>query len=169
EGEQRCRPEKRDEDVDSAPHQWDARGVAREPRAECCKSSRHRERDHQQKADRDHQAEGAQTIDQECLEVRTRTRLHAPYRVQRGLELEERAGGGDDECDAADRGGEDARSSLHRSIEKTLYNVRTLAPDKVIELVDDLSAHRISVEDETRNSSGDEEYWRDCKQCVIDR
>jgi hypothetical protein len=55
---------------------------------------------------------GAQAIDQECLEVSTRIRLHPPYRVQRRLELEERAGGGDDERDAADRGGDDARSSL---------------------------------------------------------
>ena len=135
--------------------------------AECRKSSRHRERDHQQKADRDHQAEGAQTIDQECLEVRTRIRLHPPYRVQRGLELEERAGGGGDECDAADRGGEDPHSSLTHSIEKTLYGVRTLAPDKVIQLVNDLSAHRIGAEDQTRNSSCDKQYRRDRKQCVV--
>ena len=96
-----------------------------------------------------------------------RIRLHPPHRVQRRLELEERAGGGDDERDAADRGGDDARSSLTRSIEKTLYGVRTLAPDKVIELVDDLSAHRVGAEDQTRNSSCDKQYWCDREQCVI--
>ena len=85
----------------------------------------------------------------ECLQVRTRIRLHTPHRVQRGLELEERAGRGDNKCDAADRGGDDACPSLTRSIEKALYGARTPVPDQVIELVDDLSAYRIGVEDET--------------------
>jgi hypothetical protein len=87
--------------------------------------------------------------------VRTRIRLHTPHRVQRGLELEERAGRGDNKCDAADRGGDDACPSLTRSIEKALYGARTPAPDQVIELVDDLSAYRIGVEDETGDPSGD--------------
>jgi hypothetical protein len=152
EGEQRCGPDERYEYLDSAPREWDARRVAREPCAECGKRSRHRERDHQQKADRDHQAEGAQTIDQECLEVCTRIRLHSPDGVQRRLELEEGAGRGDDECDAADRGGEDADSSLTRTSEKTLYGLRTFAPDQVIELTDDLAAHRVGAEDQTRNA-----------------
>jgi NAD(P)H-binding len=129
ESEQRCRPDERYEYLDSVPHQWDARGVPREPCAEGRKSGGHRERDHQQKANRDHQSEGAQTINQEGLQVRTRIRLHTPHRVQCGLELEERTGRGDDECDAADRGGDDARPSLTRSIEKALYGARTLAPD----------------------------------------
>src|SRR6476661_7667541 len=70
-------------------------------------------------------------------------------------ELEERTGRSDDECDAADGRGDDARLSLTRSIEKALYGARTLAPDKVIELVDDHSAHRIGIEDETGDPSGD--------------
>jgi hypothetical protein len=74
--------------------------------------------------------------------VRTRIRLHPPYRVQRRLELEKRTGRGNDERHAADRGGDDARPSLTRSIEKALYGARTLASDKMIELVDDLSAQR---------------------------
>src|SRR4029453_7311246 len=104
---------------------------------------------------------------QECLEVRARIRLHAPYRIQRRLELQKGAGGGDDECDAADRRGEDARSSLTRSVEKTLDGKPPFAPDKVIQLVDDLSAHRISAEDQPRDSSGDKEYRRNREQCVV--
>ena len=103
----------------------------------------------------------------ECLQVRTRIRLHTPHRVQRGLELEERTGRGDDKCDAADRGGDDARPSLTRSIEKALYGARTLAPDQVIELADDLSAHRLGVEDETGDPSGDQQDGRDREQRVV--
>ncbi len=44
------------------------------------------------------------------------------------------------------------------TLEKTLHGVRTLAPDKVIELGDDLSAHRIGAEDETRNRGCDKQY-----------
>ena len=99
--------------------------------------------------------------------MRTRIRLHTPHRVQRGLELEERAGRGHHKCDAADRGGDDACPSLTRSIEKTLHGVRTLPPDKVIDLGDDLSAHRIGAEDEPRDSSCDQQYWRDRKQRVV--
>ena len=49
-----------------------------------------------------------------------------------------------------------ARPSLTRSIEKTLDRVRALGPGRVIELVDDRSAHRISVEDQTGNPSSDQ-------------
>jgi len=36
-----------------------------------------------------------------------------------------------------------------------------LAPDKVIELGDDLFAQRIGAEDETRNPGCHKQYWRD--------
>jgi hypothetical protein len=61
----------------------------------------------------------------------------------------------------------DARPSLTRSIEKTLDGVRALGPDRVIELADDRSAHRISVEDQTGNPSSDQQYWRDREQGAL--
>jgi hypothetical protein len=61
------------------------------------------------------------------------------------LELQERTGRCDNERDAADRGGDNARPSLTRFIEKALDGARTLAPDQVIELADDLSPRTASV------------------------
>jgi hypothetical protein len=54
--------------------------------------------------------------------------LRAASRVRARWLRDGESVGGDDECDAADRGGEDARSSLTRSIEKTLYGVQLRLP-----------------------------------------
>ena len=50
-----------------------------------------------------------------------------PDRVQGPLELEECASGGDDEGNAPDDGGEDARASLAGSLEQALDGERALA------------------------------------------
>src|SRR5438045_9562412 len=51
-------------------------------------------------------------------------------------------------------------STASRSVTPTRLFYRTRDASGV----DNLAAHRISVEDETRNSSGNEQYWRNRKQ-----
>ena len=167
EGEQPGRHNERHEHADATPEQRDAGGVPGEPAVQGGKCRRHRERDHQQKADRHHQAERAHTIDQECLEVGTRIGLHAPDRVQRPLKFEECSSGSDDEGDAANDGGENASPSLAGSFEKTLYGARTLASDEVIELSDNFPADGLGAEHHARDSGCDEQYRCDRKQRVV--
>src|SRR4029079_13746813 len=107
------------------------------------------------------------TVDQECIEVGTRFRLHAPDRVQRPLKFEECSSGSDDEGDAANYGGENASPTLAGSFEKALYGARTLASNEVIELSDNFPADRLGAEDHPRDGGGDEQYWRDRKERVV--
>ena len=130
------------------------------------KRGRDREGDHQQKADRHHQAERAQAIHHETAEVRTRVGFDAPDRVQCRLEFEEGARGGDDERDAAEDGGEDPCASMTGALEKTLHGARTLGADQVIELSHDLPADGLGAEHDARDSGGDEQDGRERKQRV---
>jgi len=156
EGEQPGRHNERHEHADATPQQRYVGGVAGEPSVEGGKCGRHRERDHQQKTDRDHQPERAETIQQECLEIGAWIRLHPPDRVQRTLKFEECSSGSDDERDAAKHGGEYASPSLAGSLQKTLYGARTLGSDEVIELSHNFPADGVGAEHHARDSRCDE-------------
>ena len=142
-------------------------GVPGEPAVQGGKCRRHREGDHQQKADRHHQAKRAQAIQQEALRLAPRVGLHAPDRVQRPLKFEECASGSDDEGDAAEDGGENASPSLAGALEKTLYGACTLGSDEVIELSNNFPADGLGAEHHARDSGCDEQDWRDRKQRVV--
>ncbi len=127
----------------------------------------HREGDHQQKADRDDEAERTQAIEKEYADVGARFGLHPPDRIEGALELEERAGRRDDEREAAENGGEYARPPLAGCLEKALHRARAFAADELIELAHDFPADGLGAEHHTRDGDGHEQDRRDRKQGVV--
>ena len=88
-----------------------------------------------------------------------------PVPVQRSLELQKRAGGGDDEGDAADHGREHARLLLAGALEQTLHGARALASNQVIELSHELAADGLGAENHTCDRGCDEEEARSQRAC----
>ena len=88
-------------------------------------------------------------------------------RIQRRLEFEERPRGSDNEGEAPDNRGGDPGAALTRPLEKTLHCTCAFASDELIQLTHNFPADRLSAEDQTCDSGGHEQYWRDREQRVV--
>ena len=125
-----------------------------------------RQRHHQQETDRDDQSERAQPIDEELPQVSVRRRLHAPDRVERRLQLEERAARRQHERDPAGDRGNGVVLALRRPLQQRLNGLAAFGADEPVNLADDLAAHRVGPEDRARDRDGDDQDRRDRKQRV---
>ena len=60
-----------------------------------------------------------------------------------------------------------AGATLAGAFEKALHGERALAPDEMIELADDLAAHRLGAEHHAGDRGGDQQDRRDREQRVV--
>ena len=127
-----------------------------------------RQRDEQQKANCDDEAEGTHAVHHECREGGVGwIGFYPPDRVEGRLKLEERGCRRQHQRDAPDNGRDMPGASLTRALEQALHRAGALTSDQVIDLADDLSSHCLRPKGQTGNGGGDEQDGRNGEERVV--
>ena len=115
----------------------------------------------------DNEPERSQAIDHEALHHRTGTRFDAPDRVERRLQLEERAAGREDERDPANHCREQILVPPRRSLQQRLHGLAAFDSDQPLDLADDFTAHGFGTKERAGDGNRNEEDGRDREERVI--